>query len=380
MFKKIFSDQSKGFWRFHGETELLACEMVSQAIEQIAFIKHFIGAKNILVLSDQGVKTTGVIDELFVGQGVNFSLLETECEHAPIVEAIENGKRSKSDLVIAVGGGSVLDAAKLVAAAIPNNLMPEELWEVNKLSFPPIVLIAIPTTFGTGSECNMTAHLSIDNAKRSLDREWLTPDYALLIAEIAQSVPDRLRYLSALDAWLHAVEALTLRNEVSPVQQGVLKEAIQLLDQHFVPYINTPDKENSLAIASASSMAGLGLNNSRTGLIHALATPFAKYSGLSHAESLLPFIIPSFRYNWQKIASFFRDESLVIFEQRIKTSYLSGAQGIMDAWSFTIKSSDVDTMAKACLDDTVLLKENPVSIGPGDYVNLYKIALEKWLV
>jgi len=379
MSKKLFSDQANGFWRFHCETQILACKTLPHVVEKLEFIIRSLDSKNILVLTDQGVKNTGVVDQLFRGQSINVSLLGAECESVPITQAIECGEKSRSDLIIAVGGGSVLDAAKLVAAAIPNGLIPEELWQVNELSIPPVALIAIPTTFGTGSECNMTAHLSIDNAKRSLDREWLTPDYALLVAEIAQSVPDRLRYLSALDAWLHVVEALTLRNEVSPVQQGILKEAIQLLDKNFVSYVNTPDKENSFSIVAASAMAGLALNNSRTGLIHALATPFAKYSGLPHAESLLPFIIPSFRYNWQKIASIFTDESLVIFEQRIKTSYLSNAQGIMDAWSFTISFNDVDAMANACLDDTVLLKENPVMIGPGAYVKLYKVALAQWL-
>ncbi len=378
--KKIFSNQAKGFWRFHCECQIFACEMLSEAIEKLAYIRQLIAAKNVLVLSDLGVVETGIIQELCLGEGFNFSLLGAECEHISILAAIENGRKSNSDLIVAVGGGSVLDAAKLVAASIPNGLTPDELWEIDGLSKSPIALIAIPTTFGTGSECNMTAHLSMDNDKHSLDREWLTPDYALLVAEIAESVPDRLRYLSALDAWLHAVEALTLRNEISPVQQGVLKEAIHLLDQYFVSYVSTPDKQNSLAVASASSMAGLALNNSRTGLIHALATPFAKFSGLSHAESLLPFIIPSFRYNWQNISSFFSENSLEKFEQRINASYLSGAQNIMDGWSFTIKSNDVDAMANACLDDTVLLKENPMPIESGAYVYLYKIALEQWLV
>ncbi len=380
MLKKLFSDQVNGFWRFHCETQILACKTLFQAVDKLEFVKRNLNSKNILVLSDQGVESTGVVDQLFFGLSVDVSLLSAECEISPINAAIEAGKKGKVDLIVAVGGGSVLDAAKIVAAAIPNALAPEDLWKVQNLPVQPVMLLAIPTTFGTGSECNMITHLKMDNVKRSLNREWLTPPFALLVAEIAETVPSKLRYLAALDAWLHAVEALTLRNEVSPIQQGILKEAIQLLDSNFKSYVNTPDKENSFAIASASSMAGLALNNSRTGLAHALATPFAECMGLPHTESLLPFILPSLRYNWQNIASSFPDESLIKFEQRIKANYLFNAGAIMNNWHFTINAKDVDVMVKTCLDDSVLKKENPMPIEPEGFTELYKVALAQWLI
>lgn len=379
MLQQLYSDTQAGIWRFYCDTKIIACRSIPDAKAKLDFIARATQSSKILLLTDDNIRQLEFYRALFSNMSVDEIVLGPECEESPIDEAVRQGREMHADAIVAIGGGSVLDAAKLVAAAVPNKIRARELLQYQVLPVRPLSLIAIPTTFGTGSESNMITHLLTPERKLSMKREWLSPAFALLIGEIAQRVPEQLRYLCALDAWVHAIEVFMLKRETSPIQQALVETALAIHKKSFRRYVLEPDIEAASDMAAASTMAGVALNNARTGLIHALATPFAAKFRLPHAESLLPFIETSIKYNWEGIKHKLEDTELVDYLDFLREQYLFNAASTMKTWQVDVTSSDIDDMADACMQDTVLLKENPVSLDNGAYAQLYRHSLVSWL-
>ena len=379
VFRNYFSRQENGFWRFSVETRILACASISEGKNELDCLFEAFAGRKIGVVTDQGIHSLPVFKQLIGDSVTTVALVEVDCEQAPIENAISQMQEKGVELILALGGGSVIDAAKLIAAAVPNNEPVDNIIRLNELPRSPVPLVVVPTTFGTGSEVNIIGHLKSGSIKQSFRRDWMAPSIALLIAEFAIKCPYSLRYLSALDAWSHAFESMTLKGEVSPLQVALAKEAISIHRQNFKQYIDSPSLEIAGRIVSASCMAGIILNNARTGLIHALATPFAEKFGLTHSESLLPFIKPAIEYNWPKISHWNDLFDLEGFLAHIDEQYLFGTQSIMDSWELNIVEKDIDDMVEACLKDVVLLKENPMPLDASVYGMLYRRSLANWL-
>ena len=379
IFRNYFSRQQQGFWRFSAETRILACRTIDEGKDELSRLIGAFASEKVGIISDQCIRALPIFNRLINDEGATVALVGADCEQTAIEDAIRQMQENGVELILALGGGSVLDAAKLIAAAASNKNALDETICLNDLPRPPIPLIAIPTTFGTGSEVNIIGHLKNGSIKQSFRRDWMIPSIALLIAEVAIECPHRLRYLSALDAWLHAFESMTLKGEISPVQIALAKEAISIHQQNLRQYMDSPSQDAAGLIAAASCMSGMILNNARTGLIHALATPFAEKYKLTHSESLLPFIKPAIEYNWLKIKHWFEPAKLAGFFVDLDAQILFGTQAIMETWRFEILETDIDDMVDACLKDTVLLKENPMPLDAAVYKNLYRLSLTNWL-
>ncbi len=379
IFRKYYSNLNDGFWRFSSPTQVLSCHSIQDARLYLDQLLNAYGDVKIGIVTDETIQTLPFYHDLLCGRIYDMALVKAECEVKAIARTVDQFRACDVGLIVAIGGGSVLDAAKLISASVTNSPCLDELILLDELKFNPVPLISIPTTYGTGAEVNVIGHLKIDGEKMSFRRDWLAPAFALLITDVAISCPNPLRYLSALDAWLHAFEALTLKSENSPLQFSLVKGAMDIHKSHFKNYVLSPDENSAGQIVAASNLGGVILNNSRTGLIHALATPFAEKYGFPHSESLLPFIKPVIEYNWPVIQSQYPEYNLGGFNEYIEKQYLFFAKDIVSQWGLTVKSSDIDEMATTCLKDTVLMKENPVALNVEGYKQLYLTSLDKWL-
>lgn len=182
---------------------------------------------------------------------------------------------AEPDLYVAIGGGSVLDAAKMarVAAELPR-LSPEEWFAFGALDKPAWSsrLVAVPTTSGTGSEVTCAAVL-IDPAsrlKRVAIAPSLVPQLAIVDPELPLSMPPQVTACSGFDALVHALEAWTCRL-ASELTRPLAVGAARLLLRHLEPaWRDGADREARERVHYAATLAGLAISNSSVGLAHSL--------------------------------------------------------------------------------------------------------------
>lgn len=195
---------------------------------------------------------------------------------------------NKHDVVIALGGGSVIDVAKVACSAIETKSPISDLMD-RKVPVPSrrLAFVAVPTTAGSGSEVTPFAVLT-NNAtglKQSLPSPNLYPDIALLVPEFLRTVPRKVASDTGMDALAHALEALwSIHN--NPVSDALAYRAISLIHEHFEAYLK--DQSNlaqANAMGTAASLAGMAFSNTFTAACHGLSYPIAARFKISHGAS-----------------------------------------------------------------------------------------------
>ncbi|MEI8349171.1 MAG: iron-containing alcohol dehydrogenase [Candidatus Omnitrophota bacterium] len=375
MFHKFFSDNELGFWRFYCNTKIFFGR--GEVFKILREIVNSFGGK-IGVLTDENVNRLHFTENFLAAVQDQISSVHfagREANYSDIEKVVTAFRKSDVKTIMAIGGGSVLDSAKVASVLVNNPMDITALHNVSELENPRVPLIAIPTTFGTGSEVNMYAVVNNESntLRTSIKNFFLTPDIAIINPDVAKETPVSLKYEVGIDAFVHALEVLTLKREISPVQIPLMRSAMDLFFRHFKNYVENPHDEDEEAIATASIIAGIGVNNSRSGLIHSLANKFAKHQWCSHPVSLIPFILPCLRLNWSYDRKYFQDMPWQDFYRQMKERILFRPAEELSC--LAISKDMIDVMAEECLTDTVILKENPVILSKQVFKLLYEQAL-----
>lgn len=195
--------------------------------------------------------------------------------------------RRAFDLVVAIGGGSVLDAAKVFAASLGGDGRSIAELLANSGSISPdkvIPLVAMPTTAGTGSE--MTPFATVwdheQRRKLSLSSPHIRPSIAIVDPELTLGLPDAVTISTALDALNQAFESVWNRN-ANPVTVGVAVQAIRRSFEGLEAFAaGNTDLEVRSRLAEASVMAGLCISQTRTAICHAISYPLTAHFGVPH--------------------------------------------------------------------------------------------------
>lgn len=216
----------------------------------------------------------------------------------PKVEDVKKGIelfcQVQPDIVIAVGGGSVIDTAKLVNFFAANGLDPVEYLNSAKTNIKkPKPLIAIPTTAGSGSEATRFAVLYIDKEKFSIDNEFILPCVAIVDPALTMSLPKYVTATTGMDALCQAIESYWSVNS-NDESKKYAKDAIELVMSNLVTAVNAPSSSARLAMATAANLAGKAINITRTTAPHAISYPLTSHFGIAHGHAvalLLPAIL-----------------------------------------------------------------------------------------
>jgi alcohol dehydrogenase len=193
------------------------------------------------------------------------------------------------DAVIALGGGSVIDATKGMLAVTDKGIGKDgamnHLRQGEPLQFesPLPQLIAVPTTSGTGSEVTRWGTIwGDDGIKFSINDPLLYPSHALLDPALCLTMPRELTLATALDAVSHAMESIWNRRH-SEVSDGLAVQAIRLVRRHLQGVLAEPDNlDGRQKIQSASVLAGLAMGTTQTALAHSISYPFTSRFGMPH--------------------------------------------------------------------------------------------------
>ena len=276
------------------------------SLNQIGAEAKRLGNKVLVVLGRSAMRKSGVLDRL------THLLIENNLEYViyenvpsdPTVEIIDTGtglaRKEKCNLIIALGGGSVLDAGKAISAMVTNEGSVADYQEIEgkgrKFQHKPTPFIAIPTTSGTGSEATKNAVITNTefSLKKSIRDPWLIPEVALVDPELTLSLPPHITAVCGGDALTQCVEAY-LGKKSQEITDALALHAIGLIGKSLVKAVKEgKNLEARKDMAMAALLSGLCLSNSGLGAAHALSHPLGVYYKIPHGLScavLLPYVM-----------------------------------------------------------------------------------------
>ena len=257
-----------------------------------------------LVVTDAMLVQCGVaekIENVLKDGGISYEI-DDEVKPNPTIDNVHTGldklKASGADFIIAVGGGSVIDTAKAVAviANNPDNYDVVSLEGVDRSKNPPMPIIAVPTTAGTGSETTMDYVITNTEQKRKMAcmDSMVVPVVAILDTDIMASLPLKMTAATAMDALTHAVESYLSKGAFDFSEMLSLK-AVSLISANFLKVIkNLNDLEARKALAMAQYMAGMSFTNVGLGIVHSMAHPLSAFYDVPHGVAnalILPYVL-----------------------------------------------------------------------------------------
>jgi alcohol dehydrogenase class IV len=250
---------------------------------------HQLDHKKVGIVTDSFMASSGKTSYLINEMSLASVSIFSEVKPDPSVEILQAGaaqfKTFKPDAIIALGGGSSLDAAKGIKVTL------EEYFPGHA-----IALIAIPTTSGSGSE--VTAYAIISDPKNGrkypLIADELVPDYAILDPHLVLSVPRQVAVDTGMDVLTHAIEALVSAG-ANDFSDALAEKAIALTWQ-YLPQVFRDEKDIQprTHMHNASCMAGMAFNSAGLGLVHGMAHAIGGMLHIPHGKinaMLLPYVI-----------------------------------------------------------------------------------------
>ncbi|PLT30065.1 iron-containing alcohol dehydrogenase [Peribacillus deserti] len=273
-------------------------ESLSKLGEQVSIL----GSKA-LIVSDRIMEKIGNVKkcrELLDQAGifhVEYLEVNSEPTDVHVEEALQICMENSCDVIVAIGGGSCIDAAKAVAVVATNGgYIGEFMGGKRGVEKKPIPLIAIPTTAGTGSEVtNVTVITNTkENIKMMIKNPAFLPEMAIVDPILTYSSPPQVTAATGVDALCHAVEAYISRLS-QPMTDNLALSAIELIVHNLrAAYINGQDKEAREKMALASMQAGLAFSNASVALVHGMSRPIGALFHVPHGISnamLLPAVL-----------------------------------------------------------------------------------------
>jgi alcohol dehydrogenase len=296
---------------------------ISKALSYVAPTRIFIGIdahkklddilgewqiKNLLLLSDHGVADTGFfsqVNAVLKAAGARYDIF-TEIEPEPSDNTVEKAfavfKAIKPPLILAVGGGSTIDVAKAVGILATNKGPIHRYAGTRTFANPPVPLIVIPTTAGTGSELSHSCVISdsVSGLKMSIRNAVLNrPKVAILDPLGLNTLPANAAAHAAMDAFVHALESYVSLN-ANPITDAVNLHAIELIAANIRPFVsNRSNLQAGINMLCAASLAAMGFSNTGVGNVHCMARFVGAFFHVSHGLANAVCLPHAARFNLQ---------------------------------------------------------------------------------
>ena len=216
---------------------------------------------------------------------------------------LQEVEKFKPDIILAIGGGAVIDYAKIVSIIDYRMLKNLKFKLVNyenisKRKIYP--LVAVPTTAGAGAEATSNAVIYINKIKYSVENSLLIPEYFFLFPNLILSNPFNLKSSAGFDAIAQGIESLiSMKSDETSVSYA--KKSLKLSLNNYLSFLHKPNNENSKNMLFASHLAGKAINISKTTGPHAVSYPFSAMFGLDHGHAVSLTIEKFLLFNFKNI-------------------------------------------------------------------------------
>ena len=301
-----------------------------------------------------------------------------------LVEAMaEKARAFRTDAVVGIGGGSPLDASKIVAVLTEHRIPAASLVGTNLVPHRSIPLLLIPTTAGTASEVTIYSILTdtVAQMKAAVCSAEIIPDHAFLIPEMTYSMPASVTAATGIDALCHATEAYTSKRK-NPYSDVCALKAVRLISEN----LRTAQKEPKNAAARenmlmGSLFAGLAFNNSSTTAVHAFAYPLGGMHHIPHGLANSLMFSAVFRHNTPGNETRMADLAEAFCGRRDAQALVPAVAQLrrdlhmpMSLAEAGVPESDLEAMARSVMTVTRLLSVNANPVTLDDARRIYREA------
>jgi len=350
-----------------------------------------LGAKRTLIVTDETMEKMGLCDKVEkslreVLEEVDvFDKVESEPTLA-IADEIVRASKHNYDLVVGIGGGSVLDMAKLASAAAAN---PEqeasEFLGANKIKNPSVPKILIPTTAGTGSEATPFALVITNGKKKAIASSYNLADVVFIDAAFTATMPPRVTAFTGMDALSHAIEAF-LSLGANPLTDSFALEAMRKISNNLEEAFSHGDNLNArMEMSLAAMLAGIAFGNAGVIAGHAIAHAFGARYKVPHGVSAaltLPYIM-EYNANAPTVGARMKEIATALVGEKIESAEEAASKAIarvrsmIERLELPARLSDLDVpredlpeLAEDVEKEKGYLKRNPREMGLGDAMKL----------
>ena len=356
------------------------------------------GLNKPLIVTDKGINDIGLIDDFLnslKNQKISFAYF-CDVVSNPTIKNVEDGlkvfKNNNCDSIIAVGGGSAMDAAKLIGArSVRPKKSVSKMGGLLKIRRNLPLFIAIPTTAGTGSETTLAAVIVDEKThhKYAVNDPHLIPKYAILDPELLVGLPKHITSTTGMDALTHAVEAYIGKSNTRKTKKAAI-EAIKLINENLVNSYkdgtNLIYREN---MQKASFLAGVAFTRAYVGYVHAIAHSLGGKYNVPHGFAnaiILPYVLESYGKKVEKRLSKLSDfislsndslskkEKAKAFINWIKK--LNDEMGIPKKLDIVYNENEVNEMVCNAINEGNPLYPVPREFNKNDFVDIYKKILK----
>jgi len=272
------------------------------AVERVGELAAELGMKAPLMVTDPGVVAAGHAERVLQSlrrakiKAVVFDKVRENPTTHDVQDCVQAAKAGSIDSIIGLGGGSSMDTAKGCNFLLTNGGRMQDYWGIGKAARPMLPLIAIPTTAGTGSECQSFALIADETThqKMACGDPKAAARVAILDPLLTVSQPARVAACTGVDALSHAVETAvtTKRNTLSLAYS---REAFRLCSNSLPGVLqNGADLEARAGMLQGAALSGLAIENSMLGAAHAAANPLTAHFGIVHGQAvgiMLPWVV-----------------------------------------------------------------------------------------
>lgn len=277
--------------------------------EQLCAHISELNVSKILIVTDKPLVELGVVakaTDVLKQKGIEVIVFDGVLPD-PTLDLIEDGLaiqlKNNCDAILAIGGGSSIDAAKTISAAATNGGKPEKVVGYGTIKNEPVLLFAIPTTSGTGSEATLAAVVSdaVTHEKFFVVDPQITPKAVALDPELITGLPPSITAATGMDALTHAIESW-IGTRANPVGDAYAKQAIEMLFKYLpVAFADGNNIEAREQVSFAAYCGGITINTGGVGFVHAIAHQFGAWYSTPHGLANAVVLPEVLRFSKEKI-------------------------------------------------------------------------------
>jgi len=352
------------------------------------------GATKVAIFTDKGILSTGLVDlplaklkEIGM-ETIVISDLPPEPTYAQVQKLVDEFRASGCDFIVAVGGGSAMDTAKLASLLATEAYTVTDLLDNPLLAVKTVRTCLIPTTAGTGSEATPNAIVAVPEKelKVGIVNPSMIPDFVILDAEMIRKLPRKIAAATGVDAMAHAIECFT-SNKANPFSDFFALEAFDIIMNNIVAACDDPDAldaKNQMQIAAF--YAGVAITCSGTTAVHALSYPLGGKYHVAHGVSNAMLLGPVMKFNEPAI----RSRLALAYDRVVHGEKTCSTEEEKSAWivermceiirhldiptslaEFNVPIEDLDGLVEAGMQVQRLLVNNMREVTPADAREIY---------
>lgn len=362
------------------------------SIEKINEVLQREKAQSVLLFTDKGVRNAGLtkrVEEICSAvKLIVIDDLTSEPSYQDIERVIDEVSIANIDLVIGVGGGSVMDTAKLASIVIGANYGVRNLLKDPTIAKKYIKSLMIPTTCGTGSEatCNSIVAIPEEQSKQGIVNNCMIPDYVILDAEMIRHLPSKVLAATGVDALAHTVECFTSKKATILSDTYAIEGAKKIFHNIREAYVDKDNMTAKMEMLIGAFYGGVAITGSGTTAVHALSYPLGGKYHIAHGVSNAILFAPVMEFNKDACTERLATLCNAVYPEKYPETANNKADYIISEIKdivakvniptkldeFGVKKEDIDFLVNAGSQQTRLLVNNCKELSLEDIHYLYQ--------